>query len=205
MNFPESLPARLYLLAFDTEKGRLTSRSQLGLVLRAAALADLYLDGRLADDGGKVQATGTGPVGDPVLDDVLQETADGSRRSWHRSVGRHERRTVRAVRDQLEAGGWFTIEHRALLPDRIELREAYRVRQYADSVKAALREPAARVDSRVAAVLALAANGEVKALLPRHERREHRDRLAELADGIAPVADGLKKALRSQRAAMAGG
>jgi hypothetical protein len=204
MNLPESLPARLYLLAFDTDKGRLSGRSQLGLVLRAAALADLYLRGRLADEGGKVRATGTGPAGDPVLDAVLQEAADGSPRSWHRTVGRHQRRTVRAVRDQLDADGWLMVHHRPLLPDRVELREPHRVKQYAGTVKAALREPAARVDPRVAAVLALAANGEVRALLSRHERREHKERLAELADGIAPVADGLKRALRSQRAAMAG-
>ena len=52
VTLPESLPARLYLLAYDTEKNRMTAGSQLGLVLRAAALADLYLTERLTDEAG---------------------------------------------------------------------------------------------------------------------------------------------------------
>ncbi|MFL6056949.1 MAG: GPP34 family phosphoprotein, partial [Actinoallomurus sp.] len=55
MSLPRSLPARLYLLAYDLDKERMTSRTQLGLVLRAAALADLYLDRRLADEDGKAR------------------------------------------------------------------------------------------------------------------------------------------------------
>ncbi len=60
VKLPESLPARLYLLAYDTEKNRMTAGSQLGLVLRAAALADLYLTERLTDEAGKAHAAGGG-------------------------------------------------------------------------------------------------------------------------------------------------
>ena len=48
-------------------------------MLRAAALADLYLDGRLADDKGKARVVDTGPTGDPVLDEVLQDIAGRER------------------------------------------------------------------------------------------------------------------------------
>jgi hypothetical protein len=44
----------------------------------------------------------------------------------------------------------------------------------------------------------------VKALLSRQERRKHKKRLAELGDRTGPVADALKKALRSKHAAAAG-
>ncbi len=198
MNLPDSLPARLYLLAYDTEKNRLTSRTQLGLVVRAAALSELYLERRLTDDGGKARVVDTGPTGDPVLDEILQDMIASEPRSWQRWVARRESRAPRAVRDQLEAAGWLKVERRAILPDRVELREAYKVKQYVSDIRTALQRPAGQVDPRTAAVLALAARGEFKTVLSRAERRSHGHRLAELSDG--PVADALKKALQSKRA-----
>jgi len=203
MTVPESLPARMYLLAYDTEKNRLTSRAELGLVLRAAALTDLYLSRRLADENGRPQAAGGGPTGDPLLDDIVQQIADHRPKAWYWWVGRKEHGTVRAVRDQLEAGHHIKVDRRTLLPDRIELRDRRAVKQYADSVRAALRQPAARAEPRTAALLALAAPGEVKTVVSRRERREQRQRLDELAVYTGPVADALKKALRSRRAASA--
>ena len=207
MTIPESLPARMYLLAYDTDKNRLTVRTQLGLVLRAAALTDLYLSERVADDDGRPRAARGRPSGDPLLDDLVQEIADRRPKAWHRWIGRRERGTVRAVRDQLEAERTITVDRRALLPDKVELRDRRAVKQYADSVRAALRQPAARVEPRTAAVLALAARGEVKTVISRRERREQRERLDELAVYTGPVADALRKALRNKRAvtATAGG
>jgi hypothetical protein len=203
MNLPESLPARMYLLAFDTDKDRLASRSQLGLVLRAAALTDLYLAGRLTDVQGKASAAHGEPIGDPLLDDLLAQIAGHRPRAWHRWVGRQERGTIRAVREQLEAGHHLTVERRAILPDRVRPRDRRAVKQYADQVRTALHQSAARTDARTASVLALAARGEVKTVVSRRERREHRQRLDELAVYTGPVADALKKALRSKRAAAA--
>ena len=203
MNLPESLPGRMYLLAYDTEKNRITSRSQLGLVLRAAALTELYLTERLADDGGKARVAGGGPIGDPLLDDLVQQIAAHRPRPWHRWIGRQEHGTVRTVREQLEAAHCLKVEHRAILPDRVELRDRRAVKQYADEVRAALRRPAARAEPRTAAVLALAARGEIKTVVSRRDRREHRGRLNELAVYTGPVADALRKALRSKRAAAA--
>ncbi|MDN3354646.1 GPP34 family phosphoprotein [Actinomadura sp. DC4] len=203
MTMPESLPARMYLLAYDTDKNRMTARNQLGLVLRAAALADLYLSERLTDENGRPRVAGGRSTGDPVLDDLVQQIADQRPKSWHRWIGRKEHGTVRAVRDQLESEHRITVNRRMLLPDRIELKDRRAVKQYADSVRAALRQSAARAEPRTAAVLALAARGEVKTVVSRHERREQRRRLDELAVYTGPVADALKKALRSKRAAQA--
>lgn len=203
MSLPESLPARMYLLAYDTGKNRLTARTQLGLVLRAAALADLYLAERLTDERGRPRAVPGRPMGDPVLDGLLDQIAGRRPRSWHRWIGSQERGTIRAVRDQLEAGRCITVRRRILRSARIELRDPRAVRQYADQVRAALRAPAARAEPRTAAALALAARGEVPTVVSRRERREHRRRLDELAVYTGPVADALRKALRSKRAAAA--
>jgi Golgi phosphoprotein 3 (GPP34) len=204
MTLPESLPARMYLLAYDTDKNRVTSRTQLGLVLRAAALTGLYLAGRLADDGEKAHASGDGqPTGDPLQDELLRQITGHRPRSWHHWIGRGERGAVRTVRAQLEAVGCVKVEHRAILPDRVELRDRREVKRYADEVRAGLRRPAARTDPRTAALLALAARGEVKTVVSRGERREHRRRLDELAVHTGPIADALRKAVRSKRAAAA--
>ncbi|GAA0340653.1 GPP34 family phosphoprotein [Actinoallomurus spadix] len=204
MNLPRSLPDRLYLLAYDLDKERMTARTQLGLVLRAAALADLYLDGRLTDDGGKVKVAAARPTGDPTLDAVLRRIADSRPRSWRRWVRTDERRIVREVRDRLEKEGWITVERRRILPDRVRLRERPQVKRYATEVKAALR-PAAQPDRRTAAALVLAARGELPTVLSRRERREHRGRLEELADPLWPIARALEYDLRQKRAAAASG
>ncbi|TDO68297.1 Golgi phosphoprotein 3 GPP34 [Kribbella sp. VKM Ac-2571] len=54
---PDSLAARVFLLAYDPERGRLTARSKLGKVLRAAVLIDLQLNGNIEDDGGRARVT----------------------------------------------------------------------------------------------------------------------------------------------------
>ena len=205
MTLPESLPARLYLLAYDIKKNRVTARSQLGLVLRAAALTDLYLAGRVTDENGKVRATGDPrPTGDPLLDEVLQQLAEHRPRSWQGWIA-HGQPAVRTVRTQLEDGGCIRVEHRMILPDRVELRDWPAVAQYADEVRAQLREPASRTEPRTAAVLALAARGEIATVVSRSERREHRQHLDELAVYTGPIADSLRKAWRARQAQQASG
>ena len=205
MTLPESLPARLYLLAYDTEKNRVTAQSRLGLVLRAAALADLYLAGRVTDENGKACVTGDRwPLGDPLLDEVLQQLAEHRPRSWQGWIARGQP-AVRTVRTQLEAGLCIRVEHRRILPDRVELLDPRAVKQYADEVRAELRGPASRAEPRTAAVLALAARGEITTVISRSERREHRQRLDELAVYTGPIADALGKAWRDKRAQMASG
>lgn len=206
MDLPRPLPARLYLLAFDTTKNRLAGRGRLGMVVRAAALADLHLDGRLADDGGHPRAVpGAGaPEPDPVLDALLRRIAEERPRSWQRWVRADEHRTLVAVRDQLEAAGWIRVERRTFLRDRVRLREPYRVKRYATTVRAGLR-PGSHPDPRDATALALAATGELATVLTRAERRRHFRRVEELADGAWPAVRALKKAIQAKRAATASG
>ena len=203
MTLPESLPARLYLLAYDIKKNRVTARSQLDLVLRAAALADLYLAGRVTDENGKVRATGDlRPTGDPLLDEVLQQLAEHRPRSWRGWIA-HGQAAVRTVRTQLEAGRIIRVEHRMILPDKVELLDRTAVARYGSELRAELRRPVSRVDPRAAAVLALAARGEIATVISRSERREHRQYLDELAVYTGPIADALRKAWQSKKAQQA--
>ncbi|SDS37348.1 GOLPH3/VPS74 family protein [Actinoplanes derwentensis] len=58
MTVPGSLAQRIYLLAYDPGKGRVGVFTELGAMVRAAALADLYLKGHLADVRGRATITG---------------------------------------------------------------------------------------------------------------------------------------------------
>lgn len=109
------------------------------------------------------------------------------------------------MRTQLEADLCIQVEHRRILPDRVELRDRRAVKQYADEVRAELRGPASPTEPRTAAVLVLAARGEITTVISRSDRREHRQRLDELAVYTGPVADALGKAWRDRRAQMASG
>jgi hypothetical protein len=78
---PDTLPAKLYLLACDVDRHRLTDRRDLGYLLRGAVLADLSLRGCLSDDDGTAKPSSSKRSGDRVLDDVLREITEGRSRS----------------------------------------------------------------------------------------------------------------------------
>ena len=142
--------------------------------------------------------------GDPLLDEVLRQLAEHRPRTWQGWIARGQP-AVHTVRTQLGAGRCIRVEHRRILPDRVELRDRRTVKQYADELRAELRRPASRTEPRTAAVLALAARGEISTVISRSERREHRQHLDELAVCTGPIADALRKAWRDRQAQMASG
>jgi Golgi phosphoprotein 3 (GPP34) len=205
--FPESLPGQLYLLAYDPRKERLTARTQLGYLMRAAALTDLRLSGHIADEGRKVRVTNPGGVADQVLGAVLREVADSRPRSWAGWVRRGDRRTRLAVRDQLATGGWIRVEpHRVLgiFPTtRIAIRDPLVIQRLTDRLGAALRGP--DTDPGAAALVALAAAGELRTVLPRAKVREYKRRIAELSERTGPAVPALRRVIQQVRSSTAGG
>lgn len=218
MDAPASLPARLYLLAYDTRRQRLTARSRLGHVVRAGALADLLLDGRVTDDSGRPRTDGSGTprpgaglLGpDPVVDSMLKEIAASRPRRWQHWVRHDARSAQRAVRDQLEDGGWIRVEFRRPLGifsrTVITLRDPRTVNRLVAEVTRSLHggEPAARIPPRRAALVALAAAGELPTVFPRSVRRRHRNRIGQLEDCCGPITPALRRVIQQQRAAEGG-
>ena len=98
MQLPESLPARLFLLALNPTRQRLTAAQHLGYLLRAAALTDLELRGLISDESGKVRVGTQLRAGDPVLDAMLAEIAGDRPRSWRSWVQRRHRAIPRPWR-----------------------------------------------------------------------------------------------------------
>jgi len=207
---PDALPAKLFLLAYDPEQGRLTGRPRLGKVLRAAALVDLQMSGNLADDNGRaVVVKGPQPV-DPVLAGVLAEICGTGPRKWRSWVDRRQRAIVRDVRDDLERAHLIRVEpHRVLglLPaDRITLRHPLVRRQILQSARDTLRPSrlVSRVDLRDSAVVVLASTADLRTVVTKDQRARHKDRLAQLAVRVGPVVSALKKSLQQSQYAAGG-
>jgi hypothetical protein len=199
-----SLPARAYLLACDTARNRLPDRERVALLVRAAGLTDLVLRGQVADDGGRPAVTGTGGTGHLVLDDLLAELTAEPHRKWRAWVRRGARGTLHSLEAQLDAAGVLTLRTSRVLGlfprRRPEVREPASAAALRAEVRAALRGDAP-VSADTAALTSLAAAVELGEVLPRAERRRHRDRLARLEEQAGAAVPALRKVIRELRAA----
>jgi hypothetical protein len=210
METPDSLPARLFLLAYDPSKGRLTARTQLGLILRAAALAELAAAGHLVDRDGRPELVGAPTVADPVLATVLDDVAAGRRpRKWQYWVQHRARKLPDLVRDQLAEARIIRVERERFLglfpQQKLTLRDPRARQRLVDTARRTLRggQPTDRVDPRDAVTVVLAAAGEVNLVVDRKQRREFKRRLEALSEHGGPMVPALRKALTAQRAAAA--
>ncbi|MFG3025019.1 GPP34 family phosphoprotein [Streptomyces sp. NPDC048254] len=194
----DDLACLMYLLAHDNAAEGPYDRSRTELLVRAAALTDLALRGRLGEDGGTVTVTGTRSTGDPVLDDVLRDAAG---HGWKHLVRRHRKRTLVQVEDRLAAAGVLTVKaprtrfgtRRLTVTDRA-VPAALRAR-----VSAVLHGhgPVQEVPTADAALLALAAAGRIRSVVSRQDRTAFRARIDACTRSLAVLAPGLEKAVRA--------
>jgi hypothetical protein len=206
MDVPESLSERVYLLAHRASAWRETlSVGELGQVLAAAALTELYLADRIVDAGGRVQAAARPARRDPMLGVLLDRIAASRPRTWEHWVNAGARGGRRAVRDQLAAGGWVRVEPArlaGLIPSaRVSVVEPAVVAELGGRLEAALRPDRLpeRVEPWDAALVAIAAAGELRSVLPGPRRRAARARIAELTSVAGPAAPALRRVLRRRR------
>ncbi|CNE71050.1 Uncharacterised protein [Mycobacterium tuberculosis] len=203
---PESLPARMYLLAYDLRKQRMTSgRVRLGYVLRAAALTELYLDGRLGEERRR-PVPGT-PGDDPY--GLVAQIAASRPRSWQHWVRKDARAIVGTVRDELVRDGWIRVRARRILGvfphQEVTVKDPRVVKTLWGGASSALRgRPVAHVNSYDAAAVALAAAGELTSVLPGPDRRRHRRRIEELTARSGPAAPAVGKVIRTLNSAASG-
>jgi len=212
VEFPQSLPARFYLLAYDPAKQRPVTGERIQYSLRAAALTDLWLTGHLTDERGRPTPAPRGtaaPVADPVLAAILGQIEESRPRKWEHWISRSDRGIRAAVRDQLVAGRWIRAEqHRRLgliRTDRITIRDPLLRKGLTAAVTETLRPGrlVAQLDPRDAALTALAATGKARTALPRGTARQHRARIGQLTEVAGPALPALRKAINSANAAAA--
>jgi hypothetical protein len=195
----DDLACLMYLLAHDDTAEGPYDRSRTQLLVRAAALVDLALRGRLGEVDGTVTVSGTQPVGDPVLDGVLRDAAAGH--GWKYLVRRHRKRTLTQVEDRLAAAGVLTVKaprtrfgaRRPVVRDRA-VPAALRAR-----VSAVLHAdgPVREIPAADAALLALAAAGGIRSVVSRQDHRTFRARIDACTGCLATLAPGLETAVRA--------
>lgn len=204
---PDSLPARVYLLAYDVQRQRLTG-DQLALTVRGALLAELSMrDCLTEDEDGKVRASGTLRTGDAVLDGVLPAISESRPRPWRWWLRRDQQQTVCAVRQQLASAGVISVESDRVLGIfprvRVTASDPATVQAMHDSLRAAVAG-SAPVSTADAAAVALAAVGEMSSVLSRKDRKLYAERIKELteqANAAIPVLSRVLRAVKAARAA----
>jgi hypothetical protein len=210
MDVPHSLPARVYLTAYDAQRKKLTRTSRLHHLVRTAALEELMLRGLVADVDGRVVAAGRETAGDPVLDEVLAMIrASAKPRNWKHWVRKQGGRTRTAVRDQLAAERVVRVERRRILGlvphDSVTVRDARGPKALQATAARALTgaTPTTHLDPRDVALAAIAALGELDTVCKGSVRRENRDRIKELVALSGPAVPALKKVLSDEASAAA--
>ncbi|UBU11723.1 GPP34 family phosphoprotein [Nonomuraea gerenzanensis] len=212
MKHHETLTRSAFLLAFDLRRQRLAQRTELGYLLRAAALAELLLEGCLADESGKARAVAQpAHAGPGSLRAIVWEQISGSPpRSWRRWIGKDHAKAVGVVRDELAADRLIRVERRRVLfipVERIVPRKAYLSRRLAERVGRAIRggQPVGRLDQDVRVLAALAGAAGLKAVLERGEARRSRSRIEQLSLPVEPITTALRKSVEAAKSSSAAG
>ncbi|MFI1168972.1 GPP34 family phosphoprotein [Streptomyces sp. NPDC020801] len=204
-----SLPARLYLLAWDTTRLRITGAAHLHHLVRAGALTELAQRGLLVDDDGIATPVDLDArTGDAVLDGLLDLVRESRPRRWKTWVTLRARFTLVAVREQLAAEGYLRAEKRRVFGIFPSVEYALERVAVVDALREEARQvlegalPAVRVSERDAAVVALAAAAELRTLVPGRDRRRHRRRIEELTERSGAAAPALRGVVHEVRTAV---
>ncbi|GAA4971307.1 GOLPH3/VPS74 family protein [Actinoplanes utahensis] len=208
MTVPGSLAQQIFLLAHDPDKGRVRIGTPLGAMLRAASLAELYLNGHLTDERGRAAVTGRGRCSDPVLAAMLDEIGASRPRKWQSWVDRRQGAAVSAVRTQLGAGGWARLEPYKILGliprTRVTPRDPRVRKELLRRVRAALTDPVGRVEAVDAARVAVVAAGGLGLVLDRKARRAAKRRIQELTVLTGPAGPALRKSIEATNSSAGG-
>ncbi|MFI1395571.1 GPP34 family phosphoprotein [Streptomyces sp. NPDC020681] len=200
-----SLPARLYLLAWDTGLMRLTGSSDLAFLVRAGALTELAQRGALADDDGIARPVGDTRTGDPVLDGLLELIEESRPRTWQRWVTYHAKYTLEAVRNELLVAGYLRTRQRALFSRaQYELDRPDVVKSLIEEARTVLTGPVpvTEVSEQDAALVALATAAGLRTLATGTERKQHKERIEALGERSGTAALASKRAVEDVRTAV---
>ncbi|MFE9776082.1 GPP34 family phosphoprotein [Streptomyces sp. NPDC005931] len=209
-NGPLSLPARLYLLAWDTARREVADPARLPPLVRAGALTDLAQRGLLIDDDGIATPRDLDTrTGDAVLDGLLELVGESCPHRWRTWVTLRARYTLDAVREQLVAEGYLRAEKRRVLGlfpsvDHV-LDGVGRVDALRDRARRILdgTQPPADVSGADAAAVALAAAAGLRTLLQGGDPAGHERRIEELTERGGAATPALRLIVGEVRGAMA--
>ncbi|RDD84344.1 GPP34 family phosphoprotein [Streptomyces parvulus] len=199
-----TLPQRMYLLAYsvDKEKFEATNLQGRGSLLRAAALAELTLNGWLdAQEKKVVRRPGTAPD-DGFLADVWRDIPEKPQ-GWLKVV--HDKHTTaeEPVREQLLRAG--SISSRAkrgflssLVSPQVQVTDPQEVMALQKTARQAVLAEAdpALVPDQELVMTVLPVECEMSTVFSSREMRDHKHTLKQLAERFDELVPGLRKALR---------
>lgn len=200
MTTQRTLPAKMYLLAYDLTKDKPDSKWWLDYVIQAAALAQLLAEGRLADTGSTVVPAGGRPD-DEVLGLVYSEIEEIRPRDW-RPLLRQSKATLAAVEDQLIQAGLFEQNSRGMgAVNRAAIAEVQqRARQTLTGQDAGVRTGrGGNVNVLDAALVALASVIPLRTVFGPHRNRQDRERAEALARLVSARVPGFERLLKQMR------
>jgi hypothetical protein len=204
-----SLPARLYLLAWDTNRTEATGAARVHHLVRAGALTELAQRGLLTDeDGIATPADMDSLTGDAVLDGLLELVRESRPHRWQTWVTLHARVTLDAVREQLTAEEYLRARKKRVLGIFPSVEHVLEQAAVVDALQAEARQvlegpvPVAEVSDRDAAVVALAAAAELRTLVPGRDRKRHQARVEALTERSGAAAPALRKVVSDVQAAL---
>ncbi|GAA1900188.1 GPP34 family phosphoprotein [Streptomyces durmitorensis] len=204
-----SLPTRIFLLAWDTGRDRITGAPDLHFAVRACALAELAQRGLLSDVDGIATPVFGARTGDLSLDGVLELIEESRPRRWRGWITHKARATQDGVRDQLVSEGYLRTERTRVLgifpSRRYELERAGYVEVLHAEALAVLRGPVpvSEVPAGDAALVVCAATGKLRGVISGKERRQYKERLDALTDRSGAPAPELPELMRGLRKALA--
>jgi len=207
---PNRLPDRAFLIAYDVEKHKLTGGDSHGQLIRAAALVELTLAGRLVDENGKPRDTGQ-RTDDPILDAILNQIASSKARSWKYWVEKDAKVTYQAVRERLATSRVISVTDgkvMGIFPKKVvHVRDTRVVRQLVTDMRRVVLSgvPSDQLDPLAVALVPLVSAVELNTVFSGRERREHRERIRRLAERAGPASKALRKVVENQQAVSAGG
>ncbi|MFE1024024.1 GPP34 family phosphoprotein [Streptomyces sp. NPDC058818] len=195
-----SLPARLCLLAWDPARPGATDTARHHHLVRAGALTELAQRGLLVDDEGIATPVDLDSrTADAVLDGLLDLVRESMPHRWRTWVRLHARLTFDAVREQLVAEGYLRAEKKRVLGVFPSVEYVLARGAAAQALREETRYvlegsvPTGEVSERNAAMAALAAAAELRALGPAGTDTRREGRIAELTERGGAAAPGLRK------------
>ncbi|CDR05398.1 GOLPH3/VPS74 family protein [Streptomyces iranensis] len=203
-----SLAASLYLLSYDLETGR-PAGAHTALLVRAAALTELVQRGMLTDADGSPCPVADAATGDQTLDGLLELIGESRPRSWQIWVGHQPRLTEHAVRDQMVAAGYVRAKGKRMLglfpAKEYVLERPDQVAGMRDDAVRVLHgeQPAAEVSERDAALVTLAAAGELRSVVTATDAKVRKRRILELGERCGGMGPVLEKVIAQVRTALA--
>ncbi|MEV1019592.1 GPP34 family phosphoprotein [Streptomyces sp. NPDC050264] len=205
-----SVPARLFLLAYDTGKDRVAGAPDLPFAIRAAVLAELAERELIHEVDGIVTPVLGARTGDAVLDHLLELIEESRPRKWRGWITHRARSTAALVREGLVTDAYLRPGRRRVLglfpSTHYALQRAGYVEVLRVEVLHAVTNPVPPdgVPRDHATLAALAAAGHLRTVLRPRDRRHHTTRLAALTlragPHLPPIARALEAAVKSAEA-----